>query len=159
MKRLKHLFLFLLLALPLTSVSAEYLDTQYTTGGLETHLLKASVSNGVLTIAFMVENPTDEKVELTPPFNPNQVEYVAGDKRYPALKDANDQWMLSPFGSTIRGTELFSEKTGTYYYGRFKAEAKIVAGVKFEAPDDDAWPIDLALPQTSPFTIENPNKP
>ncbi len=153
-----HIFLAVILfTLSSLTLAREPLDTQYTSGGLETHLLKATVSNGVLTVAFMVENPTDEEIKLHPPFNPNQVEYVARDKRYPVLKDANDQWMLSPLGETVFNNHLFSENDDSNYYVKFRPKEKKVGWVKFEAPPDDAWPIDLALPQTSPFTIEKPN--
>ena len=38
----------------------------------------------------------------------------------------------------------------------FSKEERQVGWVKFEAPADADWPIDLSLPGVSPFTISQP---
>ena len=139
--------------------AANYLDTQYGQDGVEVHLLKAKVTNDVLTVSFMVENTSGAKVEFKSMVIGN-VNYTSADKKYPVLKDADNKWLASTitYEDTNSNDSLFTAKESAYqyHYIRLADGKKRVGWVKFEAPKEGGWPIEVALPGVSPFTIEQP---
>ena len=153
------IFLFLLLTVTGHANAANYLDTQYGQDGVEVHLLKAKVTNNVLTISFMVENSTGAKVEFKSMVVAN-VNYTSSDKKYPVLKDANGKWLASTitYHENLADGSLFTAKESPYqnHYVRLADKNKRIGWMKFEAPQDGDWPIEVALPGVTPFTIEKP---
>lgn len=141
------------------ALAATYLDTQYGQDGIEVHLLKAKTANGVLTVSFMVENSSDTDIKFESMVISN-ANYTSTDKKYPVLRDANDKWLASTITYDDKGSSfaLFTHKDSPtqYHFVRFKPKNKRVGWAKFEAPSEDAWPIELTLPGVSPFTIEKP---
>lgn len=139
--------------------AANYLDTQYGQDGIEVHLLKATVTNNVLTVSFMVENTTGTEVELKSMVIAN-TNYTSADKKYPVLKDADGKWLASTitYDASHSHSSLFTSKESPfrYHYISLKDKKKRVGWVKFEAPQEGGWPIEVALPGVSPFTIEKP---
>lgn len=142
-----------------TANATNYLDTQYGQDGVEVHLLKAKVTNSVLTMSFMVENTTGEKVEFKS-MVVEAVNYTSSDKKYPVLKDAEGKWLASTITYDEGNSQdsLFTAKQSPYqyHYVRLGDKKKRVGWVKFEAPQEGGWPIEAALPGVSPFTIEKP---
>ena len=61
---MKRLILTAAIASASPAMSQQFLDTQYGPNGVEVHLLKASVANEVLTVAFMLENTTGSRQSL-----------------------------------------------------------------------------------------------
>lgn len=51
---------------------------------------------------------------------------------------------------------IFAGVTNNGNRMRFSSGEKQVGWIKFEAPGDADWPIDLSLPGVSPFTIDKP---
>lgn len=142
--------------------AADFLDTQFGPEGLEVHLLKAAVSNKVLTIAFMIENSSDSEVKIKN-FATDEALFTTADKKYPVLKDTNGFYLASTLAkrSTQPGVIFYppiSPEGKKFNPGslRFKGKSKKVGWVKFEAPSDDEWPIELSLPGVTPFTISKP---
>ena len=150
MKNIYYYITLIFIVLSQVTLADEPIDTQIASGGLNVHLLKTSVNHGVLTVTVMVENTSDELVIINA-FDPEELYYVVGDKRYPVLRDAENNWMLSPFGIK----KLFFKGSANRKI-RFDSREKIVGWMKFEAPVNDAWPVELSLPQTAPFLIEMP---
>lgn len=155
----KKLLLLSMFLFTVNSHAAEYLDTQYGQDGIEVHLLKAKISNNVLTVSFMVENTTGAKVEFNSMVVSN-VNYTSSDKKYPVLKDVDGKWLASTitYDESNSTNSLFTWKKSPYQYHYIKLanKNKRVGWVKFEAPQDGNWPIELALPGVTPFTIEKP---
>lgn len=154
-------FIILTLFLIPSSHAVKALDTQYAQDGIEVHLLKANVSHGVLTTSFMFEN-TSESAVIFESMVVSGAHYTTADKKYPVLKDTNGKWLAStitynekPSGSS-RALFTNRDNPSNAHTIRFDGGAKRVGWVKFEAPTDDAWPIELTLPGVSPFTIEKP---
>jgi len=139
--------------------AATYLDTQYGQDGVEVHLLKTKVTNNVLTVSFMVENTTGSKVEFKSMVVAN-VNYTSSEKKYPVLKDADDKWLASTItyekSNSVGSLFTAKESPYPYHYVRLDDKNKRIGWIKFEAPQDDGWPIEVALPGVSPFTIEKP---
>ncbi|MGH1540405.1 MAG: hypothetical protein ACRBHB_08275 [Arenicella sp.] len=139
--------------------AANYLDTQYGQDGVEVHLLKAKVTNNVLTVSFMVENTTGEKVDFKSMVI-GSVNYTSSDKKYPVLKDAEGKWLASTitYDESWSYDSLFtsSKSPNKLHFIKLADKKKRVGWVKFEAPQEGGWPIEVALPGVSPFTIEQP---
>jgi len=114
----------------------DFLDTQYGPFGWEVHLLRATIANDVLTIAFMIEN-TGSSAESMDSMDVSEVAYTTSDEQ-------NED------GNLFRAPGI--SQNAIY----FSKEERQVGWVKFEAPGDADWPIDLSLPGVSPFTIANP---
>ncbi len=138
------------------SFADDFLDTQYGPYGWEVHLLRATVANDVLTVAFMIEN-TGSSSESMDSMDVTEVAYTTNDKKYPVLTDVNGQYLASTItyeqnqdGSLFRAPDI--DQNEIY----FSKEERQVGWVKFEAPADVDWPIDLSLPGVSPFTISKP---
>ena len=137
--------------------ASNYLDTQYGPDGLEFHLLKASVANNVLTIAFMVENTNSEEVTMMS-LGVAETLYATADKKYPVLQDINGKWLASTTTYVKNNTEkgfIFADNPGSGRYIKIGVNERKVGWVKFELADDVSWPIEVSLPGVSPFTIEN----
>lgn len=140
--------------------AADYLDTQYGDDGLEVHIMKTKVNNGVLTVVFAMQNPGSEKIEV-PSMPAAQVFFNTADKKFPVLKDAEDKWLAS----TILYNR-YTKSTNRIFTGREDGDTdhtlilepgkKKVGWVKFEAPQDSDWPVDLNFPGVTPFTLEKP---
>ncbi len=149
MNRIKLIIGTLLLTLTSLSFALEPLDTQIRSAGDEVHLIKTSVKDDILSVYIMIQNESDEDVETTN-FNVEDIHYIAGGRRYPVLQDADDNWIASPYSYS------------GLFYTRYHDEVEIKAGksvigwIKFEAPAEDTWPIELNLPETLPFLIEKP---
>lgn len=141
--------------------TADFLDTQFGPDGLEIHLLKTSVVNQVLTVAFMIENKTGDSVKFVAMAIDNVI-YTTKDKKYPVLKDANDKYLASTITYVDKRTSdkgfMFAVNPSSSKQITLKENAKKVGWVKFEAPTDDNWPIEVSFPGITPFTIENPAK-
>ena len=134
----------------------DFLDTQYGPFGWEVHLLRATIANDVLTIAFMIEN-TGSSAESMDSMDVSEVAYTTSDQKFPVLTDVNGQYLASTItyeqnedGNLFRAPGI--SQNAIY----FSKEERQVGWVKFEAPGDADWPIDLSLPGVSPFTIANP---
>lgn len=141
------------------NVNAAFLDTQYGQDGVEVHLLKTQVTNNVLTVSFMVDNSSGSTVEFNSMVIAS-VNYTSADKKYPVLKDANDKWLASTitYDESSSNESLFTSKESpfAYHYVRLLEGNKRIGWVKFEAPQEGGWPIEVAFPGVSPFTIEKP---
>ena len=134
----------------------DFMDTQYGPFGSEVHLLRASVTNDVLTIAFMIEN-TSSKVEYMNSMDVTEVAYTTSDKKFPVLTDANGEYLASTTAyKQNEDNHIFRGPDITRVSIRFAEGERQVGWVKFEAPSDADWPIDLSLPGVSPFTIAKP---
>jgi len=156
----KNIFLIIsLLLISINSYADNYLDTQFGQDGVEVHLLKVKTSNNVLTISIMIENTTGDKLKFISMVVAD-ANYTSADKKYPVLKDANGKWLASTITYEEKNADgaLFTNKESPFEYHtmKFKKDQKHVGWLKFEAPSDDNWPIELALPGVSPFTIEKP---
>jgi len=153
---MKKLLVAVLLASAGPSFADDFLDTQYGPHGWEVHLLRASVANDVLTVAFMIEN-TGSSAEYMASMDVTEVAYTTSDEKFPVLIDANGQYLASTItyapnedGSLFRAPDI--DQNEIY----LSKEERQVGWVKFEAPEDADWPIDLSLPGVSPFTIAKP---
>lgn len=154
---MKRLLLAAALTIAGPAVAGNYLDTQFGPYGWEVHLLKATVANDVLTVAFMIENTGSdgERMDL---LDVTEVVYTTSDKKFPVLQDANGDYLASPItyeqssddGNLFRGPDA---RGSTIY---MSGGEKQVGWVKFEAPGDTDWPVDLSLPGVSPFVIAKP---
>lgn len=156
---LKRMFIVLFCLISFNAQSAKYQDTQYGPDGVEVHLLKANVANNILTFTFMVDNSTENKVSF-PSMVAANVNYTTKDKKFPVLQDTEDKWLASTITYKKHGfsATLFTFHTSPYtnHYIKMKKNQKVVGWVKFEAPKDDEWPIEVSLPGIGPFTIERP---
>lgn len=155
----KKVVIISLLAFLYPAYAANYLDTQYGQDGIEVHLLKAKVANKVLTVSFMFENSSEEEIKFRSMVIAN-ANYTSTENKYPVLKDVNGKWLASTitYDEKASYNSLFTHKESPeeYHHIRFKPGNKRVGWVKFEAPSEDAWPIEVTLPGVSPFTIEKP---
>jgi len=155
----KKILLLSAMLFSINASAANYLDTQYGQDGVEVHLLKTKVTNNVLTISFMVENTTGSKVEFKSMVAAS-VNYTSADKKYPILKDADGKWLASTItydeGNSTNSLFTAKESPYTYHFIKLNDKNKRVGWVKFEAPQDGEWPIEVTLPGVSPFTIEKP---
>lgn len=138
------------------AVADDFMDTQYGPNGWEVHLLRATVANDVLTVAFMIEN-TGSSADDIDSMDVTEVAYTTSDKKFPVLTDANGEYLASTItyqqnedGNLFRGPDI--DQT-TFYFSKGDRQ---VGWVKFEAPGDADWPIDLSLPGVSPFIIAKP---
>jgi len=156
---IKKILLLSTILMSMSVSAANYLDTQYGQDGVEVHLLKVNVTNNVLTISFMVENTTGSDIKLIS-MVANSANYTSSDKKYPILKDAEGKWLASTitYEDSNSYNSLFTAKESPdqYHYTKLADKQKRVGWVKFEAPQSDGWPIEVALPGVSPFTIEQP---
>ena len=156
---LKKILLITLLALSANVHAVVYLDTQFAQDGVEVHLIKVNVANKVLTVAFMVENSTGNQVKFNSMVVGN-ANYTSSDRKYPVLKDANGKWLASTITYSNSGSTnaLFTSKASpqSNHYLYLGNKSKRVGWVKFQAPEDNNWPIEVTLPGVSPFTINKP---
>lgn len=144
-----HSLAFLCLFFASQSIYAlDPIDTQIGQDGMSVHLMKAKVSNGVLTVSILFDNDSDATVHLIRP-DLNEVHYVAGTKKYPVLKDANGAWLASPVHDTDK---LFEGEYKNNY--RLGTKRKLIAWFKFPAPVEDAISIEISVPGVSPFTAD-----
>jgi len=146
-------------ALSFTAHASNFLDTQYGPEGIEVHLLKASVANNVLTVAFMLDNTTGKSQHGITSMGVGNVAYTTTDKKFPVLKDLEGKFLASTitYDKKADGFIFVEEANDDQSFGLSKG-AKTVGWVKFEAPADNEWPIEVSLPGVSPFTINNPAK-
>lgn len=154
---MKKLLFIILMMSASPAISADYLDTQYGPDGTEAHLLKASVSNNILTIAFMLENTSDISVKIRS-LDIKEANYTTKDTKYPVLQDTNGQYLASTLTyeeGTVWGY-IFAANPDTHILLEIDGGGKKVGWLKFEAPADSDWPIELSLPGISPFTISQP---
>ena len=160
-KQLINLFIlaFAIFSLTAPTFAADYIDTQYGPDGIEVHLLKVSQANNILTIAFMLENTTVAEVRFVSMAIDNAL-YTTADTKYTVLKDADDKYLAS----TISYADKNSSDEG-YIFAALPKEtkrlsledgSKKVGWIKFEAPKEEDWPIEVSLPGVTPFTIEKP---
>jgi len=157
---LKKLFFISLSLLSINTHAADYLDTQYGDDGLEAHIMKATINHNILTIVFAFENTGSETITI-PSIPVSQVFYNTNDKKYPVLKDAEKKWLAS----TIIYNR-FTESNSRIFTGRedgdsnhtlaITAGKKKIGWIKFEAPKDSVWPLDLNMPSITPFTVNKP---
>ena len=124
------------------------IDTQVGPDGMSVHLMKAKVSNGVLTVSILFDNDTEANVVFERP-NLNEVHYVADSKKYPVLKDANGDWLASPVHDEDK---LFKNNLAQRY--SINKGKKDVVWFKFPAPPEGTTSIEISLPGVSPFTAE-----
>lgn len=137
--------------------SADYLDTQYGENGLEVNIMKVTFNKNIMTVVFSVENTTDEE-SVNSAFPIKQVYYNTGDKKYPVIKDAKDHWLASTIAYSTSKTDIFADQLNIsqYYTFKLKPKGKKIGWMKFEAPQESDWPLDLNFPGVTPFTINKP---
>ena len=155
-----YLLFFGMFAFAISVNAQNYLDTQYGQDGIEVHLLKANVTNKVLTVSFMFDNSTGAEVKMSSMPITN-VNYTTADKKYPPLQDAEGKWLVSDVtyikGNTSQTDSMFTTAEGSSNHRLDIDDGKKKVGwIKFEAPSDTDWPIEVALPGVTPFTIEKP---
>ena len=158
---MKNMFIFIIMVSSLfTSTFADdYIDTQYGPDGIEVHLLKVSEANNVLTVSFMLDNTSGDKVKFVSMAIEN-VLYTTTDTKYPVLKDVDGKYLASTITydeGAVNGF-IFAVHASQYKSLSLKDGAKKVGWIKFEAPNADDWPIEVSLPGVSPFTIEKPER-
>ena len=144
-----HSFAFLTLFFASQSIYAlEPIDTQIGQDGMSVHLMKAKVSNGVLTASVLFDNDVGTAVTVVRP-DLNEIHYVAGTKKYPVLKDTNGDWLASPVHDE---SKLFEkDSSGGLYLSK---KRKMVAWFKFPAPPEGTTTIEISVPGVTPFTAE-----
>ena len=137
--------------------SADYLDTQYGQDGLEVHIMKTKINKNIMTVIFAIENTNDTDGEYFALPIP-QVFYNTNDKKYPVLKDADGKWLASTIGYSSSDFDIFlsSNYTSKNHTFELAAGKKKIGWVKFEAPQDSDWPLDLQFPSVTPFTLDKP---
>lgn len=136
-----------LLAFVQSAFALDAIDTQYGPNGMPVHLLKAKVNNGVLTVSIMYENNTGGYFHMKRPAL-KEINYVAGSKKYPVLKDANGDWLASP----VHGDKLLRKDVGDDFL--FGADSKVVVWFKFPAPPEGTTSVEISVPGVSPFTAD-----
>lgn len=155
---MKKLLLAAAIAFASPAMSQSFLDTQYGPNGVEVHLLKASVANEVLTVAFMLENTTGDAQTLLS-MGITEVAYTTTDTKFPVLRDVNDQFLASTITYEENADEfIFAAVADNENTIRLSKDERQVGWVKFEAPDASEWPIEVSLPGVSPFTINQPSE-
>lgn len=151
---MKRLIFILTMIFTTPAMAADFLDTQYGPDGVEVHLLKASVFNGVLTVAFMVENPTDQKIQMSS-MGIDEALYTTQDMKFPVLKDTNGKYLASTITydeGNVSGF-LFAVAPDKYIDITIDPGGRKVGWLKFQSPPDDQWPIEVSLPGVTPFTV------
>jgi len=110
-----------------------------------------------MTIVFAAENTGDQETEYFS-FPIRQVYFATGDKKYPVIKDTDGFWLASTIAYSNTNFDLFSHKTNAseYYTFKIKPNGKKIGWMKFEAPEEADWPLDLTLPGITPFTLNKP---
>ena len=155
---MKRLILAAAIASASPAMSQQFLDTQYGPNGVEVHLLKASVANEVLTVAFMLENTTGSRQSLIS-LGITEVAYTTADTKFPVLRDVNDQYLASTITYEKNADQfIFAAVADDENTISLDEEERQVGWVKFEAPDASEWPIEVSLPGVSPFTISQPSE-
>ncbi len=140
------------------AMAQQFLDTQYGPNGVEVHLLKASVANDVLTIAFMLDNTTGESQRVMS-LGIADVVYTTADTKFPVLRDVNDQYLASTITYEKNADQfIFAAVPDDENTLSLSKGERQVGWVKFEAPDASEWPIEVSLPGVSPFTISQPSE-
>lgn len=152
---MKKLLLAALLTCAGPVFADDFLDTQYGPFGWEVHLLRASIANDVLTIAFMIEN-TGSSAEHMDSLDIEEVAYTTTDMKFPVLTDVNGAHLASTIAYERGDDESIFRGPGHRNRLYLTEGERQVGWIKFEAPEDSDWPIDLSLPGVSPFTIANP---
>ncbi|MGH1540404.1 MAG: hypothetical protein ACRBHB_08270 [Arenicella sp.] len=154
---LKKILLLSAILFSANAYSANYIDTQYGENGMEVHIMKVSFNKNIMTVVFAVENTSDEDAVYSA-FPIQQVYFNTGNKKYPVIKDAEDRWLASTIAYTNSKTDIFADKLNSnkYYTFTVKAGGKKVGWMKYEAPQDSDWPLDLSFPGVTPFTINKP---
>jgi len=140
-----------------SAYSADYLDTQFGDNGLEVHIMKVSINKNIMTIVFAAENTGEDDAEFSS-FPVRQVYFSTSDRKYPVIKDTEGLWLASTIAYSNTDIDLFSHKLNAseYYTFTIKPNGKKVGWMKFEAPQDGDWPLDLTLPGITPFTLNKP---
>lgn len=155
---MKKIILAVMLMFTTPAFSQNFLDTQYGPEGIEVHLLKASVANKVLTVAFMLDNSTSQDLYGIMSLGVTEVAYTTADKKFPVLRDVKGQYLASTMTTKHNADGfIFVETADDENTFSLTKGQKQVGWVKFEAPADADWPIEVSLPGVSPFTINNPN--
>jgi len=155
---LKPLLLISTLLFVQPAFSADYLDTQYGSDGLEVHLKKVSLNHSILTVVIELENTGDQKFKyMSLPVS--QVYYNTKDKKYPVVKDTEGKWLASTVAyGRFTDHSIFIDQTNLSKNSMFEIGAgkKKIAWMKFEAPQESDWPLELNMIGISPFTINKP---
>ncbi len=149
MKKTKLTISTLLLALSSLVLAMEPIETITTPRGHELHLVKTSVKDDILTLYFMIENTSDEEISDRV-IDVSAIEYIANGRRYPVLKDADSNYVASPYGPY----ELFYSSGNDSF--KIDPGERVIGWLKFEAPVEDAWPLEISMPEMLPFSVEKP---
>ena len=97
MKIIKIVLWLIAFNIPQLSLALQPLDTQISSDGIEVHLIKVTVRDDILTIYIMLSNSSDKEIKVNN-FNVKEIQYITDGKRNLVLKDAANNWIVSPYG-------------------------------------------------------------
>ncbi len=145
MKRIWNVFLFTVLTVFLTAgvviAGPPVLQTQYGAEGIEVDLIRCKVTGNVLTASFLFRPPQGgAKSGVEQNLTPEQIYYIADNKKYQILKDDKGHWLAAPCLQDKRRTpvRLWNKQTK-------------VAWFKFPAPPEGVTTIQLNIDAITPF--------
>jgi hypothetical protein len=151
MKRFSLLLLALIgLLSAVPAMAMEYIDTQIGPDGIDVHLVKAKVLGDVLTMSIVYDNTTTSSVQILP-YDISEVYVVAGQKKYPVLKDlGSNEWLAAPHvgDKIVDPTSTYTDK----HFTLFKKQKQVV-WFKFPAPPADVKEVEFQVPGVSPFDV------
>ncbi len=110
------------------------LQTQYGPEGIEVDLVRCKVTGSVLSVAFLLRQSGEKNGWID--IETKDVYYIAGEKKYPVLKDKEGNWLSGP-------GESFEEY--------IKPGKPQVIWYKFPAPPNDGTKIQIGLEGVVPF--------
>lgn len=147
-----------LLALFLLSLSpahaAQYIDSQMGENGVDVHVTKARVLNGVLGVTLLYVNNTKTSYQPGLKLKAEEVFLLAGQKKYQILKDLQtNEWLAAPLVKARLSDKIFLGPTHLSAASKYREGEKKVSWLKFPAPPAGVNTVELLIPGVSPFTF------
>ncbi len=126
--------IFLLALECFATTKPQPLQTQIGPEGIEVDLVRCKVTGSVLSVAFLLRHPGEGKGWIA--LATEDIYYVAGDEKYPVLKDNQGKWLAGP---------------GEYFKEYITSDKPQVIWYKFSEPPDNGAKIQIGLKGVVPF--------
>ncbi len=123
--------------------AADPVQTQMTlSADIEVDVIKAKVSDKILTVNMLLRNTTDKRAEFRGVIDDSHYIVKEENKKYHVLKDSKGMWLADPlnYGSSSAWFEV-----------KIPASGKRLLWVRFPAPPENVNSIDLSIQGVLPF--------
>jgi hypothetical protein len=142
MKRLLNIVFFLSFVWPL-AYAAEPIQSSFGTDGtLEFDVVKAKVTDNVLTIAIKIRNDSGSGVRFEGVIDNTYYIVKSESKKYHVLRDSSGKWLADP---------LKYGANSAWYDMRINGGGTGLIWMKFPAPPESETTVDLSVHKVVPF--------